>query len=107
MRKEIIGLFLFFLVILTLVSLLSYNPADPSIHNAKAAGDIQNLFGFFGAHVAGLLIGLFGLGAFWIPVLLLLSCIHFFGDLQNKAIVSNLAGGIVLIIATGDRKSVV
>jgi S-DNA-T family DNA segregation ATPase FtsK/SpoIIIE len=101
MRKEIIGLFLFFLVILTLVSLLSYNPADPSIHNAKAAGDIQNLFGLFGAHVAGLLIGLFGLGAFWIPVLLLLSCIHFFGDLPEKAIVSNIAGGIVLIIATG------
>ncbi len=40
MRKEIIGIFLFFLVILTLASLLSYSPEDPSIHNARADGAI-------------------------------------------------------------------
>jgi S-DNA-T family DNA segregation ATPase FtsK/SpoIIIE len=101
MRKEIIGIFLFFLLIFTLGSLLSYSPEDPSIHNAKAAGDIHNLFGIFGAHVSSILIGLFGLGAFWIPILFLLSSVHFFGDYHEKAIILIIAGGIILIISTG------
>ena len=78
MRKEITGILLFFLVVFTLVSLLSYNPADPSINNAKTAGDVHNMFGVLGAQIAGILIGLFGLGAFWFPILLLLISIHFF-----------------------------
>jgi len=101
MRKEIIGIFLFFLLIFTLGSLLSYSPEDPSIHNAKAAGDVYNLFGIFGAHVSGILIGLFGLGAFWIPILFLLSSAHFFGDYHEKAIILIIVGGIILIISTG------
>jgi S-DNA-T family DNA segregation ATPase FtsK/SpoIIIE len=101
MRKEIIGIFLFFLVIFTLGSLLSYSPEDPSIHNAKAAGDIHNLFGIFGAHVSSILIGLFGLGAFWIPLLFLLSSVHFFGDYHGKAIILIMVGGMILIISTG------
>ena len=88
MRKEIIGIFCFFLVIFTLISLLSFSPDDPSIHNAKAGGEIHNLFGLLGAHLAGILIGLFGLGAFWIPLLLLLTSIHFFGDHPTKAKIS-------------------
>jgi len=101
MRKEIIGIFLFFLLIFTLGSLLSYSPEDPSIHNAKAIGNVHNLFGIFGAHVSSILIGLFGLGAFRIPILFLLSSVHFFGDYQGKAIVLIMAGGIILIISTG------
>ena len=70
MRKELIAIFFFFLVALSLISLLTYNPADPSMHNATAASQIHNWFGIIGAHLSGLLIGFFGLGAFWIPVLL-------------------------------------
>lgn len=101
MRKEIIGILLFFLVIFILISLLSYSPADPSINNAKSTGEIHNLFGIFGAHLAGILIGLFGLGAFWIPVLFLLSSIQVFGDRSGRAIATALCGGILLIITTG------
>ena len=101
MRKEIYGIILFFLVIFTLVSLLSFSPADPSINNARAAGPIHNLFGIFGAHVSGMLIGMFGLGAFWIPILLLLASIHFFGNHPNKAMISTLIGGIILVVITG------
>jgi S-DNA-T family DNA segregation ATPase FtsK/SpoIIIE len=101
MRKEIIGIFLFFLVIFTLISLISFSPEDPSIHNAKVEGSINNLFGAVGAHVSGLLIGLFGLGAFWIPILLLLTSIHFFGDHPMQAKVLTLIGGILLVVTTG------
>ena len=75
MRKEIYGIILFFQVIFTLISLISYSPLDPSINHVGAAGPVHNLFGFVGAQVAGLLIALFGLGALWIPLLLLLASI--------------------------------
>ena len=101
MRKEIVGILLFFLVIFTLISLLSYSPDDPSIHNAKRTSQIHNLFGILGAHVAGGLIGLFGLGAFWFPLLLLLASIHFFGDHPKQVMLSTVFGGILLIITTG------
>jgi len=101
MRKEIIGILLFFLVIFSLISLVSYSPADPSFNNAKAAGAIHNSFGPIGAHVSGLLIGLFGLGAFWVPILLLILSIHFFGNHPGKAAVLAVSGGILLVVSTG------
>jgi S-DNA-T family DNA segregation ATPase FtsK/SpoIIIE len=47
------------------------------------------------------LIGVFGLGAFWIPLLLLLTSIHFFGDHPTQAKISTLIGGILLVVTTG------
>jgi len=105
MRREILGLFLFFLVLFTLISLLSYSPADPSIHHARSTKDIHNIFGVLGAHTSGLLIGLFGLGAFWIPILLFLLSFRFFYNYPPKSIVSLIAGGILLILATGSLLS--
>lgn len=106
MRKEIYGIILFFLVIFTLISLLSYSAGDPSINNARSAGEIHNLFGAVGAHVSGMLIGLFGLGAFWIPILLLLASIHFFGNHPSRAMIATLVGGIILVVITGSLLSV-
>jgi S-DNA-T family DNA segregation ATPase FtsK/SpoIIIE len=101
MRKEIIGISLFFLVVFTLISLLSYSPADPSINHATSSGHIHNFFGLLGAQLAGILIGPFGLGAFWVPVLLLLTSIHFFRDHPSRAIVFTITGGVLLVITTG------
>ncbi len=101
MRKEIIGILLFFLVIFSMISLLSYSPNDPSINNASAGGNIHNLFGVFGAHTSGILVGLFGIGAFWLPLLLLLMSIQFFSKQTGRIIVFQALGGLLLIITTG------
>ncbi len=101
MRKEIIGILLFFCVIFTLISLVSYHHTDPSVHNAGAQGPVNNLFGPVGAQVAGILVGMWGLGAFWVPVLLLLACIHFFSHRSGKVLVHIIAGGLILLITTG------
>ena len=101
MRKEILGILLFFLVIFTLISLLSYNHADPSIHNAGAQGPVHNLFGTMGSQTAGLLVGLWGLGAFWVPVLLLLTSIHFFSTQPRQILATIIGGGILLLVTTG------
>jgi S-DNA-T family DNA segregation ATPase FtsK/SpoIIIE len=101
MRREIVGIFLFFFVIFTLISLLSFHPADPSIHSAGGGGRVQNLFGVVGAHLAGALIGLFGMGSFWIPILLLLGSLHFFSNQPLRVVLCTLAGGLLLILTTG------
>ncbi|MDQ1330687.1 MAG: segregation ATPase FtsK/SpoIIIE, family [Thermodesulfobacteriota bacterium] len=101
MRKELIGIFLFFLVIFTLISLLSYNPSDPSINNAKDAGEVNNLFGVVGSNIAGIFVGLFGMASFLIPVMILFVSIRFFGDYTRRIILFTLAGGFLLILSTG------
>ena len=101
MRKEIFGILLFFLLVFTLVSLVSYHPQDPSVLNATAGEDIQNLFGMVGAYLAGILIGLFGLGAFWVPVMLLFLSIQFFGRRSAQALGLTLLGGVLLVVMTG------
>jgi S-DNA-T family DNA segregation ATPase FtsK/SpoIIIE len=101
MRKEIIGILLFFLVIFTLISLLSYHHADPSIHNAGGSGTVNNLFGTVGAHCAGILIGLWGLGAFWVPILFLLASVHFFSNQSRQVLVTIMIGALLLLCTTG------
>ena len=101
MRKEILGILLFFLVIFTLISLLSYHHGDPSIHNAGATGPVNNLFGTVGAQAAGILIGLWGLGAFWVPVLLLMASIHSFSDQSSQVLATIVVGGVLLLCTTG------
>ncbi|RJP92546.1 MAG: DNA translocase FtsK [Desulfobacteraceae bacterium] len=101
MRKEIITLILIFIVIFSSVSLLSFSPEDPSIHHVGHTGAIHNFFGFLGAHVAGFLIGLFGIGAFWIPILFLIACIEFFKNRSGQTQLLIATGGIILIAASG------
>jgi len=103
MRKEITGILLLSLVLFTAVSLFSYSPADPALHNASSGAHIQNFFGLAGAHLAGLLIGFFGMGAFWVPVLLLIVSFRFNNDNSKNghAPVFVGIGGIMLIIVTG------
>lgn len=105
MRKELIGISLFFLVVFTLISLLSYNPSDPSINNVKDAGEVHNLFGVVGSHTAGIFVALFGMASFFIPATILFVSIRFFGDYTRRIILFTLAGGLLLTIATGSLLS--
>lgn len=101
MRKEIYAILLSFFVILVLISLMTFNPADPSINVIGNGNTIHNLFGKIGAYIAGLLIGLFGLGAFWVPVIISIVIFHTFKKGHTKTFVAIVCGGLMLIIATG------
>jgi len=100
MRKEIFAIVLLFILILTAISLLSYHPTDPSI-NSQTSGEVQNLFGLLGAHIAGFLIALFGLGALWVPVVLLVMAFHVFLGSPRIVILVALVGGGLLVVTTG------
>ncbi len=101
MRKELIGILLFFLVIFTLFSLFSFDPKDSFLQHPGVNGGIHNFFGYAGATVSGHLIGLLGLGAYWIPILLLISSIHFFNARPGTTIAVTITGGMILAITTG------
>ena len=101
MRKEILGVIFSFILIFVTVSLLSYHPSDPSINRIQTSGQLHNLFGPAGAHTAGFLVFLFGLGAFWMPFVLLIVTVHIFRAYAKHTIFIALAGGILLMITTG------
>lgn len=101
MRKEILGVILLFTLVFTAVSLLSYDPSDPSINYVRASGEVRNLFGLAGAHVAGFLIAVFGMGAFWVPIVLLVITLHVFKGYSRLTILVALAGGLLLMVTTG------
>lgn len=103
MNREIVGICISFIVIFTAISLLSYHPSDPSLiaGGIDTSEGIHNLFGFIGAQISGLLIGLFGVGAFWIPVLLVLIGIHLWNGYDKKDLLSTIGGGVLLLFSTG------
>ncbi len=100
-QREIVAIFLCFLVVFTAVSVLSYSPLDPSPGSAAGSGRVHNLFGVVGAYLAGTLVDAFGLGAFWVPLLLLVFSLQLFGRQPAAALAAAAAGGLLLAAATG------
>lgn len=103
MKKELYGIFLFFLIVLTAVSLFSYHVSDPCVGNNffDIPDHIHNAFGLLGSHLAGFFVFLFGLGAFWIPVVLGLISAWLLKGKPANIIWLTLLGSLLLMISTG------
>ena len=71
-RAELLGLFAFALALMLLISLATFNPADPApFFKAGSSGSARNFIGPFGAFLAELLVAqLFGVAALLIPLVL-------------------------------------
>jgi len=69
LAREVAGYIVLVAALVVAVALVSYHPQDPS-WLAAASDKIANLLGRFGAMVAGVLVGLFGVLALLVPVLL-------------------------------------
>ncbi|HWB48368.1 MAG TPA: DNA translocase FtsK 4TM domain-containing protein [Stellaceae bacterium] len=67
---ELLGFALVVVSFLTVLALLTYHPADPSL-NTAVEGRTANFLGPYGALVADLLIQTLGLSAFLLPVVLI------------------------------------
>lgn len=101
LQKEILGILCFFLVIFSLVSLMSYHPDDPGFNHAADWRQVHNFFGVAGAYAAGLMLDLFGVGAFWIPVFLLMASLRFYTHDSALSPWLMASGAILLIVGTG------
>ena len=96
LKKEIRGLIFLLLAIVLGGSLLSSSPLDKLFWNvAGNLGKAHNLFGTVGAHLSGGLFDLLGIGAFWVPlILLILSFITF----KGRSLSSPVKGIITVLI---------
>ena len=66
--NEAVGFLLLLLGLAVSLSLVSYSSADPSWNTATAATRTHNLLGLFGARWADLLLQIFGLSVFLLPI---------------------------------------
>ncbi len=84
-------------------SLASFSPDDLSRSPADTSSGMQNIFGISGAWAAYVLFRLFGMGSFWIPVILFYVGINFPSDDGPDYIeqAQQASGSLLLVIATG------
>jgi S-DNA-T family DNA segregation ATPase FtsK/SpoIIIE len=66
--NEAVGILLLLLGLAVSLSLVSYSSADPSWNTANASTHAHNLLGLFGAKWADLLLQIFGISIFLLPV---------------------------------------
>lgn len=92
---ELLGMVLGATAILLAITLISYNPGDPSLNSASPHG-VQNLMGSMGAYVADLMMQSFGLVCA-VPVLVLFSWAW---RIASKQMVSNLWLRLVILSAS-------
>lgn len=102
MKREIAGLFLFFLSVFTFLGFLTYSPIDPSFNNSVYTDEVRNYVGIAGAFFCGSLFDFFGLGAIFFPVFLLVKSVSLFKpDLKFLNNPLSLFGAFVLIVSSG------
>ncbi|MFY9607104.1 MAG: DNA translocase FtsK [Blastocatellia bacterium] len=81
LANEVLAVVLVAASVLLLLSLVTYDPRDPSWNSVGPEQEARNLIGVLGAHIGELFLNLFGLASFLIPVLLtVVAARTFFSD---------------------------
>jgi S-DNA-T family DNA segregation ATPase FtsK/SpoIIIE len=95
------------LAAIVLIALISFDKNDPSFATTGEPGPISNFIGPFGAHVAGLLVMLFGAPAFLFPVMIAFAGWLLYkdraaapGEAQSRATLAFRGIGFLLTLAT-------
>jgi S-DNA-T family DNA segregation ATPase FtsK/SpoIIIE len=68
--RRLIGVGLMTFAVITFLSLISHNIADPSFNSASTGGVIHNWTGSFGAHISDLFLQLIGVSSFFLILIL-------------------------------------
>jgi DNA segregation ATPase FtsK/SpoIIIE, S-DNA-T family len=97
--NEIIGLLLFAVGLLIMLSLISYSATDPCFSVANTGAEIKNVIGIIGAYLSDALFRLFGISSYLIPLFLFGYAV--FLALGGEAVHPHLkkVGGIVLFLS--------
>lgn len=99
LANEVFALVLVALAILLFLSLVTFNPADPSWNLAGTQRTPSNLIGVVGAHVSDLFLQLFGLASLAVPILLSLIAIRVFFSNRAELPLRKILGAFLLLIA--------
>ena len=102
LRHEIVGILLVAIGIFLLLSLVSYDPTDPSFfsYTSSKIRDIHNWMGIVGAYLSGLLFQGFGFSSFLIPFVLSVFAFSFILRWEWKYPSVKLIGWSVILLAT-------
>lgn len=92
------SIILFALAIFTLVSLMTYNPADPSLFSISH-GAPQNACGRVGAYLSSLLLQWFGMGSFLTPAALLFMATRLHKREGSVKLIGTLGGMTIAVMA--------
>lgn len=97
--NEVIGLLLFAVGLLIMLSLVSYSAADPCFSLSGTGAAIRNHIGIIGAYLSDALLRLFGVSAYFIPLFLFGYAVYFAAG--GEAVHPHLKkiGALVLFIA--------
>jgi DNA segregation ATPase FtsK/SpoIIIE, S-DNA-T family len=77
LRKEIIGIALVGVFLFLLVSLLSYNPADPSLNSTVSSTTVRNFCGRVGSYTSDMFMQLFGLMSYFVAGFVLVLAVFY------------------------------
>ena len=102
LKREIIGILLVALGIFLFVSLVTFDPADPSFfsYSSSKVREIHNWMGVVGSYMAGLLFQGFGLPSFLIPFVLGIYAFSFIFRWEWKYPLIKLIGWGIFLLAT-------
>ena len=104
--REIGAIFLFFVTIFTLISLISYNAFDNSLYTSSPNSPSVNKAGRTGAYISGYLLYCpFGLGAWFIPLITLIWTYNQFSQTKMKKWSIKLTGMFLVLLTTSSAFS--
>ena len=98
LANEVLAVVLVAASILLLLSLVTYDPLDPSWNSVGPQQEPRNLIGAFGAHASDFFLNWFGLASFLIPILLTVIAARAF--FSGSIPVRKVAGAMLLLGAT-------
>jgi DNA segregation ATPase FtsK/SpoIIIE, S-DNA-T family len=90
--------------ILLLLSLVTFNPKDPSWNSAGPAEQTKNIIGVFGAYTSDFFLQMFGLASFAIPLLLILIAIATRAFFSERTVIparKAVGAGLLLLALSG------
>jgi len=102
LKREIIGILLVAIAVFLFLSLISYDPADPSLfsYSSQKVKVIGNWMGIVGAYVSGLLFQGFGFPSFLIPFVLGFYAFGFILRWEWKYPLVKLGGWAIILLTT-------
>lgn len=98
--NEVLAVILIAFSVLLILSLVTYDPKDPSWNSVGPQQRSSNLIGVFGAYLADFLLSMFGLASLSIPVLLVVIAVRVFFAEEVGVPVKKALGAILLLTAT-------
>ncbi len=99
--NELVGILLCVSALLLFLALASYSPLDPSLNSASiltGSHAARNWIGIFGAYLSDLILQVWGVGSFLVPVFMIMLGARWFRSRAVQSPVAKTLGGIWLLM---------